>query len=128
MKKARSDAPTSDAQTTAPALDQLARLTSAAALPDARIDLSDPDAPAIKDWSGAERGKFCRPVKKQKTLRIDADVLAFFEAGGPGYQSRMNSVLRQAMVQGLGGERAVQMAPGEKVMRQDSKTLRRAAK
>ncbi len=28
------------------------------------------------------------------TLRLDADVLAAFKAGGPGYQTRINDVLR----------------------------------
>lgn len=32
--------------------------------------------------------------KRQVALRIDADVLDWFRAGGKGYQSRMNAVLR----------------------------------
>jgi len=78
-----------------------AQLRAAAALPDHQIDTTDPDAAEATDWSGAIRGRFYRPVKKQKTLRIDADVLAYFEAQGPGYLTRMNSVLREAMVRGL---------------------------
>lgn len=37
-----------------------------------------------------------RPVgpKTSVSLRIDADVLAWFKAQGPGYQTRMNAVLR----------------------------------
>jgi uncharacterized protein (DUF4415 family) len=81
--------------------DSLARLRAAAALPDDQIDLSDPDAPEVRDWSGAVRGRFYKPVKKLKSLRIDADVLAFFEAQGPGYQTRINQVLREAMLQAL---------------------------
>lgn len=35
------------------------------------------------------------PHKKQSiTLRVDADVLDFFKSTGPGYQGRMNTVLR----------------------------------
>ena len=34
--------------------------------------------------------------KKQVTLRIDADVVERFRAGGPGWQSRMNEALRKA--------------------------------
>jgi uncharacterized protein (DUF4415 family) len=81
--------------------DSLARLRATAALPDDQIDLSDPGAPEVRDWSGAVRARFYKPVKKLKSLRIDADVLAFFEAQGPGYQTRINQVLREAMLQAL---------------------------
>jgi uncharacterized protein (DUF4415 family) len=40
------------------------------------------------------------PVTKQAiSLRVDADVLAWFRAQGPRYQSRMNAVLRSFMAQ-----------------------------
>jgi uncharacterized protein (DUF4415 family) len=35
-------------------------------------------------------------VKEQVTLRIDRDVLDFFQQGGPGWQERINAALRQA--------------------------------
>jgi uncharacterized protein (DUF4415 family) len=72
-----------------------------AALPDEQFDLTDPDAPEVRDRPGAVRGRFYKPVKKLKSLRIDADVLAFFEAHGPGYQTRINRVLREAILQAL---------------------------
>lgn len=34
------------------------------------------------------------PRKDQVTLRIDAEVLAWFRGQGKGYQSRMNAVLK----------------------------------
>ena len=34
------------------------------------------------------------PGKKQLTLRLDADVLAWMKAQGKGYQSRINAILR----------------------------------
>ena len=34
------------------------------------------------------------PAKQSVTLRVDADVLAWFKTQGPGYQTRINSVLR----------------------------------
>lgn len=34
------------------------------------------------------------PPKASVSLRVDADVLAWFKAQGPGYQTRMNAVLR----------------------------------
>lgn len=35
-------------------------------------------------------------VKEQVTLRIDQDVLEHFQAGGPGWQDRINDALRKA--------------------------------
>jgi uncharacterized protein (DUF4415 family) len=35
-------------------------------------------------------------VKEQVTLRIDQDVLEYFQKGGPGWQDRINDVLRRA--------------------------------
>ncbi len=63
--------------------------------PDETIDTSD--MPEQLDWSGAVRGKFFRPVKRQLTLRLDADVVDFFARQGTGYQTRMNAALREWM-------------------------------
>jgi uncharacterized protein (DUF4415 family) len=35
-------------------------------------------------------------VKEQVTLRIDRDVLDYFQADGPGWQDRINAALRKA--------------------------------
>ncbi|MDR2517562.1 MAG: BrnA antitoxin family protein [Spirochaetaceae bacterium] len=42
------------------------------------------------------------PVKVPLSIKIDADVLAWFKAGGKGYQTRINAVLRDAMLQERG--------------------------
>jgi uncharacterized protein (DUF4415 family) len=70
-----------------------AELKRLAALPDNRIDTSD--IPERSDWSDAVVGKFYRPIKKQVTLRIDADVLAWFKAQGGKYQTAVNQALRE---------------------------------
>ena len=65
-------------------------------LADEDIDLSD--IPETTDWTGAVRGKFYRPVKQQITLRIDADVIAWFKGqtpSGRGYQTNINKALRE---------------------------------
>ena len=65
-------------------------------LPDDRIDTTD--APEILDWSNAKRGVFYRPVKQQITLRLDADIVAWFKArarDGRGYQTDINGALRE---------------------------------
>ncbi len=38
-----------------------------------------------------------RPPKRLMSLRIDADVVEYFRSLGPGWQSRMNAVLRTWM-------------------------------
>jgi uncharacterized protein (DUF4415 family) len=99
MKKAYSEALAAAFDGVDPA--QAARLKRAAALPASNIDTRDPDAPEVTDWSGAVRGRFYRPVKVLKSLRIDADVLAYFQQQGPGYQTRINRVPRASMVRDL---------------------------
>ena len=41
------------------------------------------------------RGKNKLPTKEPIALRLDPDVLAAFRADGPGWQTRMNAVLRK---------------------------------
>lgn len=41
--------------------------------------------------------RYYRPLKKSVTLRLDADVLAWFKKQGRGYQTRINRTLRAAM-------------------------------
>ncbi len=82
--------------------EQKAELQALAALPDEQIDTSD--IPEILDWSGARRDLLYRPVKQQITLRLDADVVAWFRAnapGGRGYQTEINHVLRKHAQQAL---------------------------
>ena len=66
--------------------------------PDSEINYSDIPASTRKDWAGAVRGKFYRPIKQQLTVRIDADVLAWLKSYGKGYQSRLNAILRSVML------------------------------
>jgi uncharacterized protein (DUF4415 family) len=77
---------------------QRANLRALAARPESEIDLSD--APELTDeqWKNAERGHFYRPLKRQITARVDADVLEWLKAQGKGYQSRINAILRREML------------------------------
>lgn len=75
---------------------QALQIRKLASMPDDEIDTSD--IPEVLDWSGAKRGLLYRPTKQQITLRLDADVLAWFRAavpGGRGYQTEINRVLRE---------------------------------
>ena len=77
------------------ARDQDKEITALMRMKDEDIDFSD--IPEITDWSNAVRGKFYRPIKKSLTIRVDADVLAWLKSQGKGYQTRINSLLREAM-------------------------------
>ena len=59
------------------------------------------DDPNVRTWMVAERREFYRPVKEQITLRLDKDVIAWFKAGGDGYQTRINEALREYVVSKL---------------------------
>ena len=86
--------------------EQKAEIEALAVLPEEAIDTSD--LPEILDWSGARRGLLYRPVKRQITLRLDADVVAWFRANAPngrGYQTEMNRVLREHAKGVRGGRR-----------------------
>jgi len=47
----------------------------------------------------AEFTKLYKPLKKPVTLRLDADVLAWFKKKGSGYQTRINRALRGLMME-----------------------------
>jgi uncharacterized protein (DUF4415 family) len=73
-----------------------AELEALARVPDSAIDYSD--APAVSRLPREVHvGRFYRPVKQQISLRVDADVLAWFRSQGGKYQTYMNHVLRQEM-------------------------------
>jgi uncharacterized protein (DUF4415 family) len=66
------------------------------ALPDSQIDLSD--APERNPrMSDIQVGRFYRPIKQLVSIRVDADVLAWFRGQGKKYQTYMNEVLRREM-------------------------------
>ena len=64
-------------------------------MPDEEIDTSD--IPEAMDWRKAIVGKYYRPIKKQITLRLDADMLEWFKTQDGKYQTRINQVLRRYM-------------------------------
>jgi len=47
----------------------------------------------------AEMAELYKPIKKPVTLRLDADVLAWFKRPGRGYQTRINRALRTMMME-----------------------------
>lgn len=78
-----------------------AELKALAARPDSEINYSD--IPQLDDqfWARAVPNPFFKPVKQHATVRIDADVLAWLKSQGKGYQTRLNAILRGAMLHDL---------------------------
>ena len=65
-------------------------------MPDDQIDTSE--IAEVLDWSDARRGVYYRPIKRQITLRLDADLIDWFKANAPrgrGYQTDINRALRE---------------------------------
>jgi uncharacterized protein (DUF4415 family) len=62
---------------------------------DADIDYSD--IPPLDKAFFTKATVAWPPAKKQLTIRLDADVLAWLKAHGRGYQTRINHILRAAM-------------------------------
>jgi uncharacterized protein (DUF4415 family) len=79
----------------------IAALDALAARPDSEIDLSDAPELTAEQWKQGIRGHFYRPVKRQITARVDADVLEWLKSQGKGYQSRINAILRREMLTAL---------------------------
>lgn len=69
------------------------------ALKDEQIDLSDtPElTPEMFARSVVRRGLKLVPRKAQLTIRVDSDVLEWYKKQGPGYQTRINALLRAYM-------------------------------
>jgi len=53
--------------------------------------------PVLKRGRGPQKA----PTKVLTTLRLDADVIAFFKAQGRGYQTRINEELRKVVAKRL---------------------------
>jgi uncharacterized protein (DUF4415 family) len=48
-------------------------------------------------WQNASRKPFYKPVKQSVTIRLDADIVAWFKSLGGKYQSAVNQALREYM-------------------------------
>jgi len=50
--------------------------------------------PPMPEWP-----RYFKAIKKPVTLRLDADVLAWYRKRGRGYQTRINRALRKSMME-----------------------------
>lgn len=81
--------------------EQKAELKALSEMPDETIDYSD--IPPLTDefWKNAVRNPFYKPTKTHASVRLDSDVVVWLKSKGRGYQTRMNAILREAMIQDL---------------------------
>ena len=81
--------------------EQYAELKALAEMPDSAIDYSD--IPPLDEafWKNAVQNPFYKPTKTSTTVRVDSDVLAWLKGQGKGYQTKMNAILREAMIRSL---------------------------
>lgn len=77
---------------------QKAEVTALRSKADSEIDVSD--IPPLTDefWKSAVRNPFYKPTKTVTTVRVDSDVLMWLKSQGKGYQTRLNIILREAML------------------------------
>ena len=59
-----------------------------------RLQASGGDLPPMPNWP-----RYFKAIKEPVTLRVDADVLAWYRKQGRGYQTRINRALRKAMME-----------------------------
>jgi uncharacterized protein (DUF4415 family) len=57
----------------------------------------DWDQPASSHEAVAPKHHSAAGVKQIVTIRLDVDMLEWFKSAGPGYQTRINQVLREHM-------------------------------
>src|SRR3990172_536110 len=81
-------------------------LKSAKTTSNKRIDPDNPPwsetmlgPPVLRHGRGPQK----TPTKVLTTVRLNADVLAFFKAQGSGYQTRINNELRKVVAKGMPG-------------------------
>ncbi len=81
--------------------EQRAEIAALTRLPDREINYNDiARIPAALLERVVRAGFYC-PVKRQISVRIDADVLAWLKSHGKGYHSRLNDILRSRMIEEL---------------------------
>ena len=54
----------------------------------------------LTDDESAVESRWSRPRKRRISLRVDVEVVDWFQSKGPGYQTRINRILRWVMEEG----------------------------
>jgi uncharacterized protein (DUF4415 family) len=67
----------------------------------ARLRASDEDELfRLAEGEAGPESRWNRPRKQRISLRVDCEVVDWFKSKGPGYQTRINRILRRVMVEG----------------------------
>ncbi|HEV2467889.1 MAG TPA: BrnA antitoxin family protein [Candidatus Sulfotelmatobacter sp.] len=61
---------------------------------------ADDDLLVLAEEDGGADTRWNRPRKRRISLRVDVEVVDWFKSKGPGYQTRINRILRRVMVEG----------------------------
>jgi uncharacterized protein (DUF4415 family) len=64
-----------------------------------RASLEEELLSLAEEETGAE-ARWNRPRKRRISLRVDVEIVDWFKSKGPGYQTRINRILRKVMVEG----------------------------
>jgi uncharacterized protein (DUF4415 family) len=66
----------------------------------ARLHASvEDDLVSLADDPAGSESRWNRPRKQRISLRVDREVLDWFRSKGPGYQTRINRILRRVMTE-----------------------------
>ena len=66
--------------------------------PDSEISFGDISPLDEAFWARAVANPFFKPIKTHASVRLDSDVMIWLKSQGKGYQTRMNAILREAML------------------------------
>jgi uncharacterized protein (DUF4415 family) len=58
------------------------------------------DLLSVMDEEAGSDSRWNRPRKRRISLRVDTEVVDWLKSKGPGYQTRINRILRRVMMQG----------------------------
>ena len=61
-------------------------------------DFSEPSTKLPMRPSHQQNMANYKPIKKTVNVRLDADIIEWLQSTGRGYQTRMNAILREAML------------------------------
>jgi len=82
--------------------DELERQIAAASnVKDDEINTSDIQPLTDDSFKNAIFNPYYKPVKKQLTVRLDAVLIEWLKGQGKGYQTRLNDILKKAMIDDL---------------------------
>ena len=61
---------------------------------------AEDDLLLLAEEEGGAEARWNRPRKRRISLRVDTEVIDWFKSKGPGYQTRINRILRRVMLEG----------------------------